>query len=80
MPSMRLRELLENRAGIICRQRASFEANEEHFVATQRLLCEFDANIVGKDVSQADIDDFRVPGHPGPRASADDIRNASKPT
>jgi len=64
-------------AGVMdARQRASFEANEEHMVATQRLLCEFDANIVGKDVSQADIDDFWVPGHSGPRPSADDVRNA----
>ena len=68
-------------AGIIdARQRASFEANEAHFVATQRLLCEFDANIVGKDVSQADIDDFFVTAHLGPPASADDIRNALRST
>jgi hypothetical protein len=62
------------------RQRASMEANEEHLVGTQRLMCEFDANIAGKDVSQADIDDFWVPGHLGPRASADDIRNALQST
>jgi hypothetical protein len=62
------------------RQRASMEANEEHLAGTQRLMCEFDANIVGKDVSQADIDDFWVPGHLGPRASADDIRNALQST
>jgi hypothetical protein len=68
-------------AGIMdARQRVSLEANEEHFIATQRLLCEFDANIVGKDVSQADIDDFWVPGHSGPRASADGIRNALQST
>jgi hypothetical protein len=68
-------------AGVMdARQRASLEANEEHFVATQKLLCEFDANIVGKDVSQADIDDFWVPGHGGPRPSADDIRNALQST
>jgi hypothetical protein len=68
-------------AGIMdARVRASLEANEEHYVATQRLLCEFDANIVGKDVSQVDIDDFRVPGHLGPPASADDIRNALQST
>jgi hypothetical protein len=62
------------------RQRASMEGNEEHYVGTQRLLCEFDANIVGKDVSQADIDDFLVPAHLGPPASADDIRNALQST
>jgi hypothetical protein len=68
-------------AGVMdARQRASMEANEEHLVGTQRLMCEFDANIVGKDVSQADIDDFWVPGHPGPRASADDIRDALQST
>ena len=62
------------------RQRASIEANQEHEAATQRLLCEFDANVVGKDVSQADIDDFWVPGHPGPRSSIDDIRDALQST
>ena len=62
------------------RQRASTEANEEYLARTQRLMCEFDANIVGKDVSQADIDDFLVPAHLGPPASADDIRNALRST
>jgi hypothetical protein len=62
------------------RQRASMEANEEHLVAMQRLLCEFDANIVGSGVSQADIDDFWVPGRSGPRPSANDIRNALQST
>jgi hypothetical protein len=62
------------------RQRASTEANEEYLARTQRLMCEFDANIVGKDVSQADIDDFFVPAHLGPPASADDIRNALRST
>jgi hypothetical protein len=68
-------------AGIVdARQRASMEANEDHHVATQRLLCEFDANIVGKDVSPADIDDFWVPAHLGPPANADEIRNALRST
>jgi hypothetical protein len=68
-------------AGVMdAHQRASMEANEVHMAETQRLLCEFDANIVGKDVSQADIDDFWVPGHLGPRASADDLRNALQST
>jgi hypothetical protein len=68
-------------AGIVdARQRASIEANEKYFVSSQRLSCEFDANIVGKDVSQADIDDFWVPSHFGPRPSADDIRNALQST
>jgi hypothetical protein len=68
-------------AGIVdARQRGSLEANEKYFVSSQRLSCEFDANIVGKDVSQADIDDFWVPSHLGPRPSADDIRNALQST
>jgi hypothetical protein len=62
------------------RQRASMEANKEHLIATQRLLCEFDANIVGKAVSQADIDQFWGSAPPGPRPSADELRNALQST
>jgi hypothetical protein len=59
------------------RQRAVIEAIEGH-EATRRILCGFDANVVGRGVSQADIDDFW--GHGGTNLSANDIRSTLRST
>jgi hypothetical protein len=61
------------------RQRGEIEAIEGH-EATRRLLCGFDANIVGSAVSQADIDDFWVPDRPRPTPSANDLRSMLRST
>jgi len=55
------------------RQRAEIQEVERHAVTLRRILCGFDANIVGSAVSQADVDDFWVPGHSDPNQSAHDV-------
>jgi hypothetical protein len=62
------------------RQRSEIENIEAHAATTRRVLCGFDANIVGSNVSQADIDDFWVPDRPGPRPSANDVRSMLRST
>lgn len=62
------------------RQRAAIDNIEAHTATTRRLLCGFDANIVGSAVSQADIDDFWVPAHQGPKPSASDIGSVLRST
>jgi hypothetical protein len=55
------------------RQHAEIQEVESHAATLRRILCGFDANIVGGAVSLADVDDFRAPGHSDPNLSAHDI-------
>jgi hypothetical protein len=55
------------------RQRAEIQEVENHATTLRRMLCGFDANIVGGAVSHADVDDFLAPGHSDPKLSAHDI-------
>jgi len=57
------------------RQHAEIQEVERHAVTLRRLLCGFDANIVGSGVSQADVDDFWVPGRTDPNRSAVEIES-----
>ena len=57
------------------RQHAEIQEVERHAATLRRILCGFDANIVGSAVSQADVDDFWVPGRADPNRSAVEIES-----
>ena len=58
------------------RQHAEIQEVENHATTLRRILCGFDANIVGSAVSHADVDDFWVPGHSDANHSAHDIEGS----